>query len=607
MYSIYADNVCIYNDISPLDELKLSSPKLVLEDSAAGSLSMTVPATNAGYSLIQRLITDITVKKDGSEIWSGRVLSEDRDFMNNRVLYCEGELSFLNDTVQPQAEFHDITVENFLKTLIAVHNKKVSSKKRFVVGTVTVTDSNDSLYRYTNFETTLECINDKLLNRLGGHIRIRKANGKRYIDYITDNDLHVNSQVIDFGRNLTDLTKKWDLADMATAILPLGAQLEESEIAALESYVTVESVNDESHMAALEKPPFDIKTTGTELLDYEIFGAKGGVGDYVEQTGKYKITVTAEGNNIIKNELTSRTVNGITLTVNSDGTVTVNGTATADTTFSLVRGRNGTSFTSADYQELQNGVYVISGSPSDGAVNKYLMSYRYDNDLSSDPPSGLARVYPGRNILDNSSGTRRYICPYISVWSGITVDNVTFSPYLALKKDTDILLDDPIEEGRSVKMSDTDTSIATVVGKNTLSIGTDIQPSKVYARFLSDDTKLYVQSDEAVKTFGWIEKVVRWDDIQTPARLLRKAKGYLTNYQFDEMGIELSALDLHYLDVDTEAINILDKIKAVSRPHGMDRYFPVSKLEIPLDDPVGTIFSLGAKVGKTLTQSLKQN
>ena len=37
MYSVYADGVCIYNDAFALDNMKLASPKLTLEDNAAGS------------------------------------------------------------------------------------------------------------------------------------------------------------------------------------------------------------------------------------------------------------------------------------------------------------------------------------------------------------------------------------------------------------------------------------------------------------------------------------------------------------------------------------------------------------------------------------------
>ena len=52
MYSIYADGVCIYNDVFSLDDMKVVNPKLTLEDSAAGSLEMTLPHTNKAYDTI---------------------------------------------------------------------------------------------------------------------------------------------------------------------------------------------------------------------------------------------------------------------------------------------------------------------------------------------------------------------------------------------------------------------------------------------------------------------------------------------------------------------------------------------------------------------------
>ena len=75
MYSVYADGVCIYNDAFALDNMKLASPKLTLEDNAAGSFVMTVPPSNLGYGTIVRMVTDIAVHKDGKEIWAGRLHS----------------------------------------------------------------------------------------------------------------------------------------------------------------------------------------------------------------------------------------------------------------------------------------------------------------------------------------------------------------------------------------------------------------------------------------------------------------------------------------------------------------------------------------------------
>lgn len=130
------------------------------------------------------------------------------------------------------AEYHDMTVRGFLEALLNVHNSKVNDKRKFYVGAVTVKDNNDSLYRYTNYETTLECINEKLIKKLGGHIKVRKENGKRYIDYIEDY-AKVSNQIIQFGENLMDFTKDYDTSDICTVLIPLGARQNESPISAL--------------------------------------------------------------------------------------------------------------------------------------------------------------------------------------------------------------------------------------------------------------------------------------------------------------------------------------------------------------------------------------
>ena len=351
MYSIYADDLCIYDDRYLSEDTKVLSPTLTLSDNTAGQLVVTLPPTNVGYDYVVRMVTDISVRKNDEEIWAGRVLSEEKDFWNNRKLTCEGELAFFNDSTQPPAEYHDITVRGFLNALVGIHNAKVDTNRQFTVGIVTVVDPNDSLYRYTNYEKTIECINDKLLDRLGGHLRVRKENGVRYLDYLDDYP-NINSQEITFGKNLLDFTRTWDATEFATVLVPLGARLDESPIEALEAYLTVASVN-------------------------------------------------------------------------------------------------------------QGSIYVVS---------------------------------------------------------------------------------------------------------------------------------------EAVEEYGWIEKVVHWDDVTDAQNLLNKAEQYLSETQFDNLSIELSALDLNYLDVNYEAVKLLDKIRVVSKPHGLDRYFPVTELEIPLDAPETSQFSLGDKV-----------
>ena len=262
MYEIYADDLLIYSDVTPLETVKVVNPKLQLADSSAGQLDLSLPPTNVGYSSIQRMVTNIHVYNDGEWLWSGRVLTDNYDFWNNRKMICEGELGFLNDSIQPPAKYNvaTTTVRSFLESLINIHNSQVASDRQFTVGNVTVHDDdqvedNDAINRFTNYETTLEAINDKLLGRLKGHLIVRHQNGSRILDYVTDDDLAANSQIIQFGVNLLDFSKNIDMTELSTAIVPRGHRLEDDsavEIEGLEPYLTVKSLidnlDDEGHV-----------------------------------------------------------------------------------------------------------------------------------------------------------------------------------------------------------------------------------------------------------------------------------------------------------------------------------------------------------------------
>lgn len=359
MYSIYCDGVCIHNDRALSNDYKVINPKLTMTDNAAGSLELTVPTSNAGYDIIKRLSSEIVVKRDDEEIWSGRVITEDGNYWNQRVLTCEGELAYLNDTHQEPCEYIEIDTGNFLEAVLELHNSKVSDVKQFKMGAITV---HETLSCTTNYETTLESINTNLIEKFGGHIVIRKEKGIRYVDYLTDYP-NTNAQTIQFGKNLVDFTKNWDMTSYATVIIPRGARLEDSPIEGLEAYTTVESVN--------------------------------------------------------------------------------------------------------------------AGS-------------------------------------------------------------------------------------------------------------------------------IYVTDEEAIRERGWIEAVIDFEDISDPTELLEKAKTYITDTQFENLIIQVSAVDLHYLSNSVEPIKLLDQVQCVSIPHGLDKIFPVSELSIPLDHPENATYTLGSTLQTTLTSSNKK-
>ena len=241
MYTVRLDDKKIYD--ARIDDLTLIEPAIELEENNAGSFSFTIQNNHPSYDDIKRRKSIIKVYEDDEIIFAGMVYEIEEDFYKNKKVYCEGELSYLNDTIQRPAEYHDMTVRGLLETYIENHNAQVEPEKQFKLGMVTVKDPNNSIYCYTNMETTLSCIKDDLLDDLGGIIRVRYMNNEKYIDYITEDDVRTNQQVIRLGENLINYTSNISSLDIATAIIPLGNRLEESPIESLDMRLDIKSVN----------------------------------------------------------------------------------------------------------------------------------------------------------------------------------------------------------------------------------------------------------------------------------------------------------------------------------------------------------------------------
>lgn len=380
MYRVYGDGICIYNDLCLTGAVNAITPKLNLADNTAGALEITLPVGNAGYEKLERLSSELVVKRDNDEIWAGRIISEKKNFQNSRVLICEGELAYFNDTTQPPTEYDEINVYAFVEALLNEHNSKVAKNKQFEIGSITV---NDTISRITNNETTMDAINEHLIYKLGGHVRVRRVYDEdgvlhRYFDYLADYP-NTSGQTIRFGQNLLDFTRNWDMSEYATVLMPRGAKLKSSPIESIDAYLDVSSVN----------------------------------------------------------------------------------------------------------------------------------------------------------------GGSRYVTIDSWIW-----DSFNF--------------------------------------------------------------EIGIITDDIVKRYGWVELVVDWEEITDPNELLQKAKDYLTANQFADMVIEISAVDLRYLSKDVQPINLLDNVRCISRPHGMDRIFPVTKLSIQLDSPENSTYTLGTPSKKeTFTASAK--
>lgn len=114
------------------------------------------------------------------------------------------------------------------------------------------------------------------------------------------------------------------------------------------------------------------------------------------------------GKNLLNIQTSSSSQFGITVTKNSDGTLTVNGTATADAAVIF-----NTTVT------LAAGTYTLSGCPSGGSSSTY--------NLNLDQLSTMRDNGSGVTFTLNAERTST---AYVSVKSGVTLNNVIFKPMI---------------------------------------------------------------------------------------------------------------------------------------------------------------------------------
>ncbi len=237
MYKIFCDDTLIYD--SALEDFVITKGQITKEINKSGSFVFSIPSKHEFYNMIQKMKSIITVYKGEELIFRGRVIKEAISFFKEKSFTCEGELGFLLDSVQRPFTFEG-TPEALLNKLITDHNSQVEETKRFTVGTVTVT-GNISV-TIEEYESTLSNLQDQLIDVFGGYLFITEdPDGNRVINWY-DVSPYRSAQVIQFGENLLDFTKTNRAEEIATAIIPLGYEIE-NETTGEKSRLTIAEIN----------------------------------------------------------------------------------------------------------------------------------------------------------------------------------------------------------------------------------------------------------------------------------------------------------------------------------------------------------------------------
>jgi len=494
MYKIYYENTLFYLDTTPMEEYKVVSPTLTLKANASGSLEFSLPAANVAYDSIQRMKGLVTVEKNDQPIWKGRVLSEDMDFWKNKKIYVEGHLSCLNDTRQPQKVYKDMNVREFVSQILSIHNQKVEASKQFEVGVVTV--NGDTLIdpTTTNYNTTWDVLK-ALVQKYKGYLYIRYENGHQYLDYRAACP-RTSSQKIEFGTNLLDFTRNYDMSSLCTVLLPLGKTIATAGNTAVGDKI-------DAHLADGHYIEYDEETDNVTIYyDPSLAGSYQGSNTYVEvDPGKtYYISCRNHDNRVM---------------------------------WAL--------------QDPSGNLHSKYEAGSSGFTD--LVEYKLEI-----PPSDVGGKY--RLMI---AGFGSDIMPRINA---AIESPEEFDTYTTVEKAAD-----------------------------------STNPSGKH-------DSLFVVNEEAVTTYGWIEQQITWSNIEDPDKLMETARKYLTEGQFDEMTLKVSAVDLQLMGANVDDIRILDEVQVISTPHGLNKVFPVTELQIKIDQPASNSFTLGSKTEQTLSGQL---
>lgn len=156
---------------------------------------------------------------------------------------------------------------------------------------------------------------------------------------------------------------------------------------------------------------------------------------------------TRSGKNLLDNTATTKISNGITFTVNSDGTVLVDGTNDTSANSSLVINR----------YDLSPGTYILNGCPSGGASNTYRLAIQETGSYSI-----LGSIDIGNGSREFTIDTTTSVQIAIFIQKGLTINNLLFKPML--RKAT--IADDTYEQYGASPSPDYLSEIENLEGEN---------------------------------------------------------------------------------------------------------------------------------------------
>lgn len=192
--------------------------------------SFAIPFTHPLYNKMVpfKSIVEVVNLYDGKVEFVGRVLTSTNEMTTNgfaQKVTCEDFLSFLHDSAQWFQKLPNQGAAPYLTEILRVANGEVEDYKRINLGTCTVNSRTDKPWRYLGYESTWDCVRERIINNIGGYLTIYERNTRLYVDW-TAQIGETKKSPLQIGKNIKSASRALDFDGLATQIMPIGADIQ---------------------------------------------------------------------------------------------------------------------------------------------------------------------------------------------------------------------------------------------------------------------------------------------------------------------------------------------------------------------------------------------
>jgi len=221
----------LYDASNPSDTVTLLTGTGKNSITELPTFDFTILPNHPLYNEIVKFKTWVTVYRNSTVLFHGRVISDGLDFYGQKTVSCEGALGCLLDSVIDPLPAITETPKDHLQKIIAAHNTLMRATpypepyKCFTVGNVTVSvaDTSKKFEKVEGYSQARSLIDDHLLNDYKGYLAVRYDGGTMYLDWLK-NFNRENSQPIKMAVNMLDRTLEESADEYYTVMVPVGSK-----------------------------------------------------------------------------------------------------------------------------------------------------------------------------------------------------------------------------------------------------------------------------------------------------------------------------------------------------------------------------------------------